>query len=237
MIIDPDDTKADVQLKLSGLLYEIEGLVLDQQSSPSAQALRQIEERLTWAPLAGNGAALLAVAGIIGNVEFPDCAMSALTPCLSLFAFGIASGVSSAQALGWELMRLSREESETTRAVGLIRHWSQQDVGTKVVRDGLLSAVSAALDQLKKHQGRIRSTKPIVVIGRVLNGLSLAFLGAGLIVLLLGHHMGQIRLQRDASVAGSSALATMPKHLSRPAADATGEPAGNRGCKMDCKTP
>ncbi|WP_425995152.1 hypothetical protein [Caulobacter sp. DWR1-3-2b1] len=48
--------------------------------------------RLIWAPLIGNGFALITLGGIVGNVPSPDTALKALAPALALFAAGLLAG-------------------------------------------------------------------------------------------------------------------------------------------------
>ncbi len=49
-------------------------------------------ERLLWAPLIGNGVALVTLGGIIGNVDASDLALKSLSFPLAIFSVGVLTG-------------------------------------------------------------------------------------------------------------------------------------------------
>lgn len=53
---------------------------------------------LAWAPAIANGSALIALTGLIGNIDDPDAGLKALTPTISLFGFGLVFSLFSASA-------------------------------------------------------------------------------------------------------------------------------------------
>lgn len=152
-----------------------------------------------WAPVLGNGAAMLAVANIVANAANQDAALEGVTAPLGFFAAGLCCGLSATHWIGiaftsqtaiireWrELHPLSVKASEVSRKMG----------------QGVLPSEAAAL---ASYASRVSESQPVVAkalqrlrrasrAASALSFFSILSCGLGLLYLLIGHHLGLFRL-------------------------------------------
>lgn len=169
-------------------------------SEPSAYL--SAKAQLEWAPSFANAAAVLALAGIVGNVPNPDTALAALTPSLSLFGIGLLLGcvalhVSLAVARSITRMSTHADSLELMAEVGRkIQTFESQGwpEDTKVTRK--LRSQFADVQKTVEAMG-----VELQVITRLqnwpprLNIAALTCCGLGFCILLIGHSLGMLWLE------------------------------------------
>jgi len=152
-----------------------------------------------WAPVLGNGAAMLAVANIVANAANQDAALDGLTAPLAFFAAGLCCGLSATHWIGiafssqtaiirqWrELHPLSVKASEVSRKRG----------------QGVLPSDAAAL---ASYASKASASQPVVAkalrrfrraskAAGILSFCSILSCGLGLVYLLIGHYFDLFRL-------------------------------------------
>lgn len=106
----------------------------------------QMRDRLAWAPVLANGAAVLALAGIVGNVDDPDAALRALTTPLICFGAGLTAGILATTAQANALEALA---SKVIRAQNLAE---RQRIASEA-----LERLEAQLAQLRQNTAELRS--------------------------------------------------------------------------------
>jgi hypothetical protein len=151
---------------------------------------------LLWAPSLANGAAVLALAGVVGNVPHPDRALSALTPSLGMFGLGLLLGCASlnisAEVHG-QLRRMVRNaERASELASGLHAAAQEGDDTRRAALVAQLPDGEATLGDMRKALGAVSRLQNWP--GR-LNAASLFCCALGFATLLIGHAAGLVRLE------------------------------------------
>ena len=179
---------------------DIEMHLVNQYDDAAADAYGFEHRRLReWAPLVGNGAAMLAVANIVANAANQDAALDGLTAPLGFFAAGLCCGLSATHWIGiafnsqttitreWrELHTLSVKASEASRRMNQTRLPSDEDTIAAYA-----SKASASKPIIATSLGRFRRAYKVA---RLLSLSSILCCGIGFLYLLIGHHLGFYRL-------------------------------------------
>jgi hypothetical protein len=168
----------------------------------------QYAERLSWAPAVGNGAAIVAVAGIVGNVPSPDTALSALTLPLAIFSVGLAGGLLSISLSGAVLDLLGSAQAQNdklnVRLLELVDRTTTLSKGVtpENAKDRATEAQQLAAEADKVVQRRaklLRRLKWGKLRARAASAFNIAAIcsvALGLAVLLIGHSTGRLRLEK-----------------------------------------
>ena len=170
------------------------------------------DERLSWAPVIGNGTAIVALAGIVGSALSPDTALTALTAPLAVFCVGLALGLAAIylkstvmDGLGSfpRLMQPSRTEllrllDEVELLVG--RMTPENAGATKAATDALAAKVPELVGPTSKVGRKLRNYKLRAQLATVLSAAATAAVAIGFSVLLIGHAAGALRLERTTQV-------------------------------------
>jgi hypothetical protein len=165
-----------------------------------ANSYTTAKAQLEWAPALANAAAVLALAGVVGNVPHPDKALSALTPSLGLFGLGMLLGavalhVSLAVARSFNSMSAKAEQNLEIME-DLHAGLEADSVGTAATKARLAARIPEAQRLLDGMRGEMASIVRLQDWPGRLNIASLACCGLGFAFLLVGHAAGWIRLER-----------------------------------------
>jgi hypothetical protein len=203
-----DEVRAYVAEAVKSLRTENDLAFTDVELDEFRQLASQHGQRLDWGPAIGNGAAILALAGIVGNVPNPDVALMGLTWPLAIFSLGLAAGVlgvflkvevlEQLSELPRRLRRIRARTlsvmAETERLVEKLTLENADDVVGDVGK--LPSLLEPDQKQLKDIARRTKQLTWILHIATVGNAVAISTIALGFMVLLVGHSMGCIRLER-----------------------------------------
>lgn len=168
-------------------------------------------DRVSWAPIAANAAAILALTGIIGNVDRPDDALSALSSPLSIFGLGVLAGLAASHAQ----IDALRASSSASRSIAdgmarmrplleLAKNFGQRlasatndDERAQLDRDreGARQKIQHLRAELEKAEAKLRRWDRANVASQILSWGSVALCAGGMATLIIGHRVGSIVLQ------------------------------------------
>ncbi len=171
----------------------------------------QVIERLNWAPALANGAAVIALAGIVGNVPSPDTALSALTWPLASFSFGAALGLGSTHLMAdvYEVIGSGRPQLNANQAAmrelldealalveGIKPGITPEDARERTAKAEAFPARAKAIHERTLALGRrIGGLHLRHRAAAILNAASIVAAAGGMSILLFGHAMGRLRLE------------------------------------------
>lgn len=183
-----------------------------EDDSEDLSAARAELRRLGWAPVIANGAAMIAMAGIVGGAPSPDAALGGLTWPTAIFGIGLGLGALAVQASGSSQLTDARDRKAQKRYSRIAREMNffgdnaplkrlifkgeeahaepQEPYDMERVRQ-----VSESLRRIEPgdkdfHAARRwRATAKLSGIG------SLVAFAIGLSTLLIGHALGVVRLE------------------------------------------
>jgi hypothetical protein len=167
--------------------------------------------QFTWAPALANGAALLALAGIIGNVSTPDAAFDALTLPMAAFGAGLLAGVVGIHqklATTAFVAMFSAEAEDISQRLNDIA--ARISAGEASQAD--LDHVAAAFAQVEQNKRPRPPIPPASKFSRQTNYWaysSIASCAVGFVILIGGHATGHLRLEGHKAHA-EALIATQP---------------------------
>jgi ATP-dependent RNA circularization protein (DNA/RNA ligase family) len=149
--------------------------------------------------MAGNGAAVLALASIVGNTHHPDAALTALTVPLATFALGMGAGLTATQVMTSAFEDAGEMADEDRRA---------SEIGAALIREMISDIENASrltrdyTSRLKSNQNRYinvqRSLDKMTRSLQFANNMNLASVICvvlGMFSLIAGHALGLVILQ------------------------------------------
>lgn len=170
----------------------------------------QTESRIYWAPAIANGSAILALAGIVGNVSSPDTALSALTGPLAIFSTGLALGIISIalSAEAYSVVANTQKAQNQIKAdlVDLFRDFfaamdglTAENAAVKVEEAKPLTAAAKSIQERQQElSNRLSQTRFQVNLLQYFNRAALVSVAVGFLYLLVGHGVGWIKLEANA---------------------------------------
>ena len=174
-----------------------------------------IGTRLRWGGLLSNGGAILALCGIIGNVDKPDAALTAFTPALAIFSLGILAG---------GLANLSYQAAFALSAQSLAATATGMTVNNKY------NPMAVSADQaVEFHRIALRRRD----LSRILQFISLICCLVGLSVVLISHSYGGMIIQpADTSAPIRSPAQNYPRKLTATPVSLTQAPTDIPGANL-----
>jgi hypothetical protein len=178
--------------------------------------------RLNWAPALANGAAVVALAGIVGNVPSPDTALTALSWPLGLFSLGAGLGLASIYLLAdvYGVLGSARLTMEANRAAmleivdesaALTKGVTPENSQERIAKAAKLPAKAKPIEDSTLALGRrVRGLKLRTRAAAILNGASIVAAACGMGILLIGHAMGRLRLEHPTPPAAAGPQVARP---------------------------
>ncbi len=221
------------------------------EEAPDLGAARADLQRLGWAPVVANGAAMVAMAGIVGGAPSPDTTLSALTLPTAIFGLGLGLGALAIQASGTAQLtnaRHKKAEDQYFRASEEMLFFGADapfkghlftagEEPPPEPREPFdierLISVSDQLHRLLQPTIQARRQTRFWRLVATASGVgSLAAFALGLSTLLVGHSLGWLRLEAPSPPEATPLTqAEYPVPASSPApappaGDQSGSPAG-----------
>lgn len=199
-------TKATIVPSDAALLADFTAKTADQLDSQATAYF----DRLHWAPVVGNAAAIISIAGLVGNVADPDAALRALTPSLVFFSSGLFAGMLSTS---FQSGGLSAAAKTTTTIAQLVATGNALSAASKKLRtkpppatpeakdkvlakaDEYVARLQKVADDLEAARRDLKRATRALNVATALNGASVGICGTGLAILIFGHASGQMVLQ------------------------------------------
>lgn len=182
----------------------------DQSFSVSPNAAREaanLEGLLTAAPATANGLTLLAVLGMVGNLDHPDYAITNLHIPLLLVGLGLLAGLMSLHRARDQKSREGEARSALERLDGACGHLivvtrqleALAVTGPRTAIDKASKRLEEAAADLERVHGKfdraLTDSAKLVIHSRLWNQTSLLLLAAACIVAWSGHAFFGFRLQ------------------------------------------